>query len=269
MGNEVSFKMAERLLRAGAKVDAKNKFGETPLMLSTTTTNYDAVELLLKHGADAYMMDNDGRFLINTVNCNHKMGKIINESHENKIKELKRHPDHESQSKCSVCGKKSKRNQKCTGCYLTWYCGQKCQKDDWIKHKSECQKTKSQYKIGTYKPEYVSTFAGISRPGTSDPPNKNKNLVKSHFVVKVQVAFDMIGGRVIPEGALAIYNKDKSFIINLQKKDNEELHSQLVLKITAEGFGGLKGYFHVILEPGDKAKNQFRINPENIFVEPW
>ena len=79
----------------------------------------------------------------------------------------------------------------------------------------------------------------------------------------------MLGGRENPEADLAIYNKDKSFNIFLQKKNNEELHSQLLLKVTTEGFGGLKGYFHVILESGDKEKNQFRINPENVFVEPW
>ena len=46
-GNEVTFKMAERLLRAGAKVNAKNRFGETPLINLAMTTHYDAVELLL------------------------------------------------------------------------------------------------------------------------------------------------------------------------------------------------------------------------------
>ena len=197
------------------------------------------------------------------------MQKMFGESYTNKIKEQKRHPDHESQSKCSVCGKNSKTNQKCTGCYLTWYCGQKCQEDDWTKHKSECLKTKSQYKVGTYESKCVETLSGMGPLGTSDPPSKNKKLIKSHFVVKVQIPLDMLGGKVNPEGDLAINNKDKSFNIFLQKKDNEELHSKLLLKITTEGFGGLKGYFHVILESGDKAKNQFRINPENVFVEPW
>ena len=135
--------------------------------------------------------------------------------------------------------------------------------------KSECQKTKSQYKVGTYEPKYVATYSGMGRPNLSDPPDKNKKLIKSHFVVKVQVPLNMLDGRVNPESWLMIYNKDKSFNISLKKENNEELHSQLLLKVTAEGYEGLKGYFHVILEPGDKAKNQFRINPENVFVEPW
>ena len=68
---------------------------------------------------------------------------------------------------------------------------------------------------------------------------------------------------------LFIYNKDKSFNIDLPKKGNEALYRQLYEKIRSEGYRGLKGYFHVILEPGDNEANQFRINTENIFVEPW
>ena len=57
--------MAERLLRAGANVDAENRFGETPLsnecMSLGTTIHYDAVEVLLKHRADPTVKDNEGQ----------------------------------------------------------------------------------------------------------------------------------------------------------------------------------------------------------------
>ena len=42
VGNEVTFKMAEKLIRAGAVVDAKHRFGGTPLSEATMTTHYDA-----------------------------------------------------------------------------------------------------------------------------------------------------------------------------------------------------------------------------------
>jgi len=58
-------------------------------------------------------------------------------------------------------------------------------------------------------------------------------------------------GSVNTGGDLCIYNKDKSFNIFLSKKTNEALHSQLRKKISSDGFRGLKGYFHVILEAGD------------------
>ena len=111
----------------------------------------------------------------------------------------------------------------------------------------------------------------------ADPPRPqyNKNLKKQHFVVKVQVPMTVPGGTYTDQVddlgilAMAIYNKDKSFNIQFFKKGNEEIYNQLFKKITSEGYRGLKGYFHAILEPGDKKANQFRINPENIFVEPW
>ena len=182
MGNETTFKMAERLLRAGAKVNAKNRFGETPLTNVAMTTHYDAVQLLLDHGADPYIKDNDGTFPLNTHRWNQKLQKMFGESYKKKIKEQVRHPDYESQSKCTVCGKKS-NTKKCNGCYFVWYCGSTCQREDWKNHKDLCQKTKSQYKIGKYDSKScIATFAGMSGSNYSDPPHKNKNLKKKHFV---------------------------------------------------------------------------------------
>ena len=269
MGNEVTFKMAERLLKAGAKVNAKNRFGETPLANVAMTTHYDAVELLLKHGGDPYIRDNDGAFPNNTHSWNPKLRKMFGEYYKKNIKAQISHPDYESQSKCNLCGKKSQTNQKCTGCYLTWYCSPNCQKEDWTSHKIKCKELKSQYKIGTYKPQYIATFSGMSKAITTDPPKENKKLVKTHFVVKVQVPVSLKDSSIHTEGNLGIYNKDKSFNISMPKENNEELHSRLNSKISSEGFRGLKGYFHVILEAGDKEANQFRINPEHVFVEPW
>ena len=110
----------------------------------------------------------------------------------------------------------------------------------------------------------------MSKAGISDPPDINKNLTKKHFAVKVQITFkDRGGGQPDYQAGLNIYNKDKSFHVWLLKKENEVLHEKLIQKISKDGYRGLKGYFHAILEPGDKEANRFRINPENIFIEPW
>ncbi len=78
-GNEATLKMAERLLKAGAKVNAQNRFGETPLALAANTPNYEAVELLLKYGGDPYIKDNDGGFPNNTHSWNPRMRKLFGE----------------------------------------------------------------------------------------------------------------------------------------------------------------------------------------------
>ena len=40
-------------------------------------------------------------------------------------------------SKCSVCREKNKGIKKCNGCYSAWYCGQKCQREDWPRHRDQ------------------------------------------------------------------------------------------------------------------------------------
>ena len=100
----------------------------------------------------------------------------------------------------------------------------------------------------------------IANPIYSKPPAENKNLKKTHFVVKVQIGNDK---------PIYIYNKDKSFSVVMKEDGNEEAFKLLTEKISTEGFIGQKGYFHLILEPGDNESCQFRINPHNIFEEPW
>ena len=116
--------------------------------------------------------------------------------------------------------------------------------------------------------KYITTPAGIEGATFSAPPSKNPNLRKKHFIVKVQVPLALSTLRD-EEIYLMIYNKDRSFNVTLSKVENPDLFGQLVRKISAEGYQGTKGYFHVILGPGDNEANQFRINPDNIFVEPW
>jgi tetratricopeptide (TPR) repeat protein len=49
----------------------------------------------------------------------------------------------EEMSRCASCDKPENNDinlRKCTACYLVRYCGVKCQKDHWKKHKKECKK---------------------------------------------------------------------------------------------------------------------------------
>ena len=227
------------------------------------TVHYAAVEMLLKYGADPTVKDNGGQFPVYTFGINPKLQQMFHESYKKNVKDEMKDPE------CNVCEAMSGTTKKCTGCFKVWYCGAKCQREDWAQHKDQCQKTKSEYKIGRHDAEFVSTFGGMSKSGITDPPGINKNLTKKHFTVKVQISF--VRGKPEPDydEGLNVYNEDKSFHIWLRKKGNEVLHKKLMQIISSKGYRGLKGYFHAILEPGDKEANQFRINPENIFIEPW
>ena len=193
-------------------------------------------------------------------------------------------------SKCSVCREKKEGIKKCNWCYSTWYCGQKCQREDWPKHKDQCLKIKSQYRIAKFTSLYVKIFkhtdgkiirvtserAILSNTfltsnglggsifeeirSTGGIHEANNKLIKKHFVVKIKLE---------ETGCLYINNRDLSFQVMLYEKDNENLYCHLTSKISSEGFQGVEGYFHATLEPGDKEANQFRINPENLFIETW
>ena len=106
-------------------------------------------------------------------------------------------------SKCSVCRRKNKGIKKCNGCYSTWYCGQKCQREDWPNHRDQCQKIKSQYRIAKYKQLFIQsvkfTPTSITR---SDVREANNNLIKKHFVVRIKLLENEI---------LKISNQDHSF----------------------------------------------------------
>ena len=68
---------------------------------------------------------------------------------------------------------------------------------------------------------------------------------------------------------IMVYNKDRSFNINLRKEDNEDVYEELFEKIEADGFRGVKGYFHAILEMKE-GREVFKINTKRICpLEPW
>ena len=165
-------------------------------------------------------------------------------------------------TKCAVCRKKTKGIKKCNGCYITWYCGKKCQRLHWVNHKDLCLKVRSQYRVAKYSNVFVKDLqfntANLANATLSDVRDANDNLIKKHFVVRV---------KLLEKEILHISNQDRSFKGLLFKEEN--FHTNLTTKISSGGFQGVEGYFHATLEPGDKESSQFRINPENIFIEAW
>src|SRR5207244_2896109 len=55
------------LLRSGAKVNAANRYGVTPLSLAVTAGNTDVVEALLKGGANANAPTSEGQTILMTA----------------------------------------------------------------------------------------------------------------------------------------------------------------------------------------------------------
>lgn len=143
-GNQVTLKIAKRLLKAGAKVDAQNRGGTTALTEAAVAAiqekskpfKYDFVELLLENGADPYLTDNDGVSTSSYSGMSPKLLELINKSYRrNMIEVMEQSMNHQN---CEGCGKTGKF-KKCTGCYHVFYCSRNCQALHWSKHKTFCK----------------------------------------------------------------------------------------------------------------------------------
>lgn len=263
-GNKTTLKMAEILIKAGAKVDAQNRFGSTPLMDSTIALRYDLVKFFTKHGADMFLKDHDGSSPFSVSQFNPKMLKIFSEAMKktaSQERERLREEAGGSFSNCSVCGS-TENTKRCLGCFFVWYCGRKCQKENWGEHKEDCKKIQGEYMVCTVK-EQTSVFTTSGKVYIGN----EKKPPKKHFVVKVQIPMNRFGVLSINEtGAINFQNKDRSYKAYLEKAENEILHQALVSEVKRNGVNGLKGYFYASID----SNNKLKINPSRILPpETW
>jgi len=61
----------EELLRRGADINYKDKFGSTPLFYAVTNSNFAIIEFLLENGADINMSYNKGENLLHIATTYH------------------------------------------------------------------------------------------------------------------------------------------------------------------------------------------------------
>ena len=134
--------MARRLIRAGANVNAKNRFGSTPLLDAVLSCgvkrDYKFIELLLENGANHCIKDNDGESPESFSRSNPQLRRLFAKYDASLIKQAKKEEKKAAGGVkiCSNCGKAN--SQRCTGCYLIFYCSVQCQKLDWEDHRSYC-----------------------------------------------------------------------------------------------------------------------------------
>merc|ERR1719470_554377 len=290
-GNSITRSMARQLLKAGADPNIQNRFGCTPLFESVKAAKFDAVELLLDFGADPDVQEYDAG-----VSCRQwapflpKIAELFCKADKRKTTQSRADAKTEAGGSlrlCKVCAVVDDNNKRCTGCYMVWYCGQKCQFEDWPNHKVDCKVTKNQYKEAQLEDREISGKDYIAKKWyvhkAGDVPSKK------HFVIKVQITQDMPEGwlpaPVVPGGpgeALFVYNKDRSLCGHLEREGGDEVYDQLVKGIREEGFKGQKGFFYAIytgkgiaIRESEGKKNltpvvKIKINPEKILpVEKW
>jgi len=267
--NEVCLKMANILIKAGADVNAQNRFGNTILLDSLLEEHFGLVDLLFKHAADPCIVDFHGNCPDDLIGKDLNLIAMFGASSCNARSKNERSKKVEvggSLDKCEVC-KSSQGIKRCTGCFMVWYCGQKCQMGGWKGHKVDCKKFRKEYQT-VWIPTIEDIGACFIGNQNFSHCKKGDRPKKSHFVIKIQI--DMLHA----EGNLLVYNEDRSFNGFLCKNGNEKVHAELSKQIRNGGPGQVqgKGYFRAILNKEKKNPdvmevkvNPFRLQP----VENW
>ena len=138
--------------------------------------------------------------------------------------------------------------KRCSGCYLYWYCGRKCQLDHWPQHQDDCKKVQLQYKTffitdNQEKGKNHQTGEIFSRL-TGDRPKK------SHFVVKVVIEKP----NVFAAEGLKVYTEDYLLYGHIVKEYTPSEVEEIKDKIRNEGYKGGKGFFYTIVPKDGKTK---------------
>jgi len=259
-GNPVTLKLARRLIRAGAKVNAISRVGSTPILEATHNLKYDIVEMLIENGANPYLRDNDDISAFRLARANPKFKEMFWEWYLEDVRHMVKKA--EGLWKCAKCGVNDKNNKKCTGCYYVFYCSLDCQREHWDEHKDECKAMQSEYV-----PFHCFECAMVDFKG-KDWNNNPGKWKKQHFVVKVSLPLFNPEKFGYERYGLSVINKDMSLQMAIRWTDNLKHIKELDDKIKADGYHGVKGYFHALVPKG--RKDLLLINVKRILhPQPW
>jgi hypothetical protein len=255
-GNPVTFKMAKLLLKNGANVNAQNRFGCPTLSVCVMCGNLEFIELLIKHGADPHIKDNDGCSPSMCAQHYPAASKLLKAGEKGVLRaERETAKEKDMFKKCPCC--KESASNRCTGCFLEWYCGAKCQKEHWTEHKAICKETRKKFLPVTFVSGVQSGFNHQTGKTFCNANGPIKAPKSTSFVVKVQVPLS--GGTEQP---MMVYNKERSVHGVVEQKG--EAGGLLANAVRTKGYNKNKGYFYAILE-----KDHLLINPSILPPETW
>jgi len=264
-GNSKTLELAELLLEYGAEVNAKNRFGCTALMEPSMHANFDAVELLMSHGANPCIKDKDGMTCETFATRNPKLARIFSRGMRalaKKEKEEKNSHSTPATVACVTCGD-LETLKKCTNCLAVSYCSQDCQKAHWSTHEAECKKQAVDTKLVVVKPAIDLTSQVYS--------HKHKKMMAGQggfselnkpFKVKVQVGLDHFTHGPNPNSEMMVYNNDRSYHVYISPTDPG--FKEVFNAVCDKGYGGIKAYFCATLEKGGELSiNVLKVFPES------
>lgn len=222
-----SLSLASILADAGAKLQVTNRLGLGILMPALMENNQKAFRTLLDLGANVDQVNYDGetpRSMVRSVPMYQKI-----------IMEYRRQEIHENM-KCAFCSA-SNATKHCGACRLTYYCSKDCQRADWkMAHKDGCKKDSA--------PEdYVDVDIGRDTtnepvPGVIIPKLSFANFLNSKtssrqmkpkhddspFVVKITLPN---GVDSIGKGAIKINEENSDYLLIKGSEEEDSLYCEL------------------------------------------
>jgi len=130
----------------GADVNARNCAGRTPLFYAVLLKNSRMCKQLLKNGADFLAFDYSSNTIADAADASGSepwVQELLNMHSDICLSEMRRsRSDKKEQEclKCDVCGAQTERLQRCAQCHSRYYCGKRCQRQDWRRdgHRDAC-----------------------------------------------------------------------------------------------------------------------------------
>ena len=255
-------KLGIELMRVGADPNMQNRFGCTPLHENFFEENYENLEILVEHGADPSIEDNDG------ISPMTLMSLIPPRFHQIFRKAASIETNKKRQQAisniCSYCRQSGSTKLKlCENCCEAQYCDKKCQTLHWKSHRKGCEE-KGKGKVEVKQLGEEKLFYSIINYQNITIRKSNRNTdhhkKRSVFKVKVQVEPTLDTSK----SPLTVYNKSRTFKAKIEP--NHKRYEKIVQKIRDEGILKTKGFFYASVEENDESKLQI----ENILPpEKW
>ena len=252
------------LIKAGADINVKNRFGCT--VLHDNLLNYENLDFLVDHGADPSIKDNDDRSPITLLGLHPKSHSIFCKAGCIESYKNRQQAKCEGQIfKCYYCGQSGSKKG-CAKCRVAYYCSRKCQKLHWESHKKVCKKIqKGKYEVEVKELRGATQYIINTQTFTANKSREKPECDKTYedgIIFKVKVEIQLHFSETI-KSHLLVYNKNRTFLKEIEPADKS--YEKIVQKIREYGIMKLKGYFYASISKNGVFKLQVdhMLPPEN------
>ena len=135
--NSTTLRLATVLIKAGAEINARNRYGATALFEPVMNGNLEAVRLLMESNIDHTIADYEGTTIEKLLLRPAVRSLFRDILAKRRTQQMRADGDI---GKCALCGNPAKL--RCSRCQRAWYCTSDCQRTHWASvHKRECNPT--------------------------------------------------------------------------------------------------------------------------------